>query len=182
MAQSFISVGTGLFSVPPNFPLIGQTEAKFNKSVQTFEQMKENHKWSIRAWISSVQEVFELAPVHPHPAVTPRCTFTRTLQFGSPTTRLLLIKSSHLPLTLAHCYTWKLTPYPPKKQFSLHHVVILGEENGKICAPGSRGWDSFSKFPQLVQLQSVVKFHLDFHCLPHSLPHYICNCLREAHH
>lgn len=42
--------------------------------------------------------------------------------------------------------------------------------------------DETASCPQLVQLQLVRKFHLGFHCLPHSIPYSICNSLSEAHH
>lgn len=87
--------------------------------------------------------------------------------------------SRNPPLTYTQWSTWK--PHRSEESPACPCVMVLGEQSGKACRAGR--WDSFlQQCPQLVQLQLVRKFHLGFHCLPHSIPYYICNSLSEAHH
>lgn len=92
--------------------------------------------------------------------------------------------SSSVWAEIPHWFT--LNDPPEKQPHSSKEISAAlcdgaGEESGKACR--ARSWDSFlQQCPQLVQLQLLGKFHLGFHCLPHSIPYYICNSLSEAHH
>lgn len=121
--MALISIGTELILVP-NFPLMGQTEAIFNKSVEASEQMKENH---IRAWISPVRGMLELAPAYAYPAVTSHYTAL----FGNDTVSLHL-QQKHLLLTSAHCCTWKLTSITLWTIQLATHMVVLVEQKPHI--------------------------------------------------
>lgn len=123
-------------------------------------------------------------PVYPASSITSYYIILAIIQqFGNATTLFHLKQKQKPPTDFSSVIHLKTNPVALKTTQFATHVMILGEESGKTCTPRSRGWDGFlQQCPQLVQLQSVRKFHLDFHCLPHSIPHYICNCLREAHH
>lgn len=120
-------------------------------------------------------------PIYPTCSITPlHITLPIVQQLGKAATALHLRCEQKSPTDLHSVIHLKNNPIALKRaQPALCDGA--GEESGKACR--ARSWDSFlQQCPQLVQLQLLGKFHLGFHCLPHSIPYYICNSLSEAHH